>query len=259
MATTPHFVAPSQCPITGRWTTSRTLHHRALPCRRTKPTCKVVALTGTPMSSVVDGDLFQFRQFADGLPNNLHPAKPELLLQLLQVLQIAFPKPNGSGPRAGFNFVGQPTVSLPIRCSDKPNGLLNDNLRIPSVENFGNSRYINDLSAYDSRTLLLQLLLVLVSQDRLTFAILDYLASAEAAEEDVWLKDDYRISWICVLNASQGSPIPHIEASYTVLGLHPDKVYPAILERRAALLGPSKKPVTKSGNDTKEKAYAAKA
>jgi hypothetical protein len=227
-----------------------------------KVTCKVYlsGLKGTPMPSVAF-DLFQFRQFADGEPNNLHSAQPELLLQLLQILQIAFPKPNGSGLDAGFDFVGQPTVSLNIGCSDNANGLPNDNQRIPFVGNFGNSRYINDLSAYDSRTLLLQLLLVLVSQDRQTFSILGYLASAEMREEDVWLRDDIRIAWITVLNAAQGSPIPHIEATYTVLGLHPDKVYPAILARREALLGrPSPSSPKKEPQPAKEnKAYAAKA
>lgn len=203
-------------------------------------------------------DLFPFRQFADGEPKNLHSAQPELLLQLLQYLQVAFPKTNSSRLDAGFQIVGQPTVSQTIRYSDNASGLPKDNQRIPFVEISGNSRYDNDLDPYDARTLLLQLLFVLVAADRQTFSILDYLASAEMREEDVWLRDDVRIAWITVLNASQGSPIPHIEASYAVLGLHPDKVYPAIVARREALLGPSKKPVTNLKHET-EKAYAAKA
>jgi hypothetical protein len=257
MATFPQFVAPGQCPITGSWTTLRALPFSGPPSFRTKPTIKLVALTGTTMS--VGVDVFKFRKFADGEADNLHPAQPELLLQLLQIIQVAFPKTHRGGLNAGLNFVGHQTVSPIIRCSGNANGLPNDNQSMSFVETFGNSRYINELSSYDSRTLLLQLLFVLVAADRQTFSILDYLASAEAREEDVWLRDDVRIAWITVLNASQGSPIPQIEASYAVLGLHPDKVYPAIVARRAALLGPSKKPVTKSVNDTKEKAYAAKA
>lgn len=49
---------------------------------------------------------------------------------------------------------------------------------------------------------------------------------------------DLRIAWITVLRASRGEPWPHVSATYTVLGLHPDKVWPSILERRKALLGP---------------------
>lgn len=207
-----------------------------------------------PMSLPLD--LLRFQQFTEGQPNNLHSAQPEFLLQLLQTLQVAFGKTHSGGFNPGFQFVGHPTYSNTLRCSDKANGLPNDNLCISSVENFGNSRYINDLSAYDSRLLLLQLFLALVSMDRHTFAVLEYLASAEAAEEDVWLRDDVRIAWITVLYASQGSPIPHIAATYQVLGLHPDKVYPAIVARRAALLGPSPK---KSVVSVKEKSYAAKA
>jgi hypothetical protein len=205
-------------------------------------------------------DVFQFRQFADGEPKNLHSAQPELILQLLQIIQVAFPKPNGGGLDAGLHFVGHQTVSPIIRCTDKANGLPNDNLRIPFVEIASNVTSFNDLDAYDSRTLLLQLLLVLVSQDRHTFAILDYLASAELREDDVWLRDDVRIAWITVLNASQGSPIPHVAATYAVLGLHPDKVWPAILARREALLGkPSPSSPKKQPEPVKETAYAAKA
>ena len=56
-------------------------------------------------------------------------------------------------------------------------------------------------------------------------------------EPDPWYQDDYRIAWITVLNAARGDTIPHISATYTVLGLHPDRVWPAIVERRKALLG----------------------
>lgn len=86
-----------------------------------------------------------------------------------------------------------------------------------------------------------------VSTDR----ILEYLVWAEANEPDVWLRDDYRIAWITLLRASRGESIPHVTATYAVLGLHPNKVWPAILAHRKALLGteiwgtssPPKKPV----------------
>lgn len=70
-----------------------------------------------------------------------------------------------------------------------------------------------------------------------TDSILDYLVSAEANEPDVWLQDDYRIAWITVQRASRGERSPHVSATYAVVGLHPDKVWPAIVARRKALLG----------------------
>jgi hypothetical protein len=75
-------------------------------------------------------------------------------------------------------------------------------------------------------------------------SVLAYLERAEFKEIDPWVRDDLRIAWITVLLASRGEAIPHITASYRVLGLHPEKVWPAILARRAALLGraPRKKP-----------------
>ena len=67
--------------------------------------------------------------------------------------------------------------------------------------------------------------------------ILARLMQAEAHETDVWLRDDYRQAFITVSFAAKGSAIPFVEASYLMYGLHPDKLYPAILARRAALLG----------------------
>jgi len=67
--------------------------------------------------------------------------------------------------------------------------------------------------------------------------VLVRLEAAEQKESDLWLRDDIRIAWITVLEASRGNPQPHVDATYKVLGIHPDKVWPAILERRKALLG----------------------
>ena len=67
--------------------------------------------------------------------------------------------------------------------------------------------------------------------------VLARLEQSEAKESDPWLRDDIRIAWIATLYAAQGNPQPLIDATYRVLGLHPDKVWPAIVARRAALLG----------------------
>jgi hypothetical protein len=68
--------------------------------------------------------------------------------------------------------------------------------------------------------------------------ILSRLERAEAHEPNPHLQADYRIAWITVIRASRGELWPHVTATYEVLGLHPDKVWPAILARRKALLGP---------------------
>jgi len=68
--------------------------------------------------------------------------------------------------------------------------------------------------------------------------VLARLEQSENREPNPWLRDDIRIAWIATLYASQGNSQPFIDASYRVLGLHPDKVWPAICARRAALLGP---------------------
>lgn len=67
--------------------------------------------------------------------------------------------------------------------------------------------------------------------------ILARLEAAEAKEINPHFQDDIRIAWITVLYAAQELPIPHVQASYRVLGLHPERVWPAIVERRKALLG----------------------
>jgi hypothetical protein len=67
--------------------------------------------------------------------------------------------------------------------------------------------------------------------------ILAQLTLAEAKEPCPWFRDDIRIAWITTRLASQGNKQAHVDATYAVLGLHPDKVWPAILARREAILG----------------------
>jgi len=63
------------------------------------------------------------------------------------------------------------------------------------------------------------------------------LEQAETHEPNPHMRDDYRIAWITVLRAARGERIPFVSATYAVLGLHPEKVWPAIVERRKFLLG----------------------
>jgi hypothetical protein len=67
--------------------------------------------------------------------------------------------------------------------------------------------------------------------------ILSRLVEAEAREPNPHLQTDYRIAWITVLYAWQEFSSPHVSAWYRVLGLHPERVWPAIVARRKALLG----------------------
>ena len=83
----------------------------------------------------------------------------------------------------------------------------------------------------------------------LTERVLSQLECAELQESNPHFQDDYRIAWITALRAGRGEADAYVSATYAVLGLHPEKVWPAILERRAALLGnlavqglPPKKP-----------------
>lgn len=71
----------------------------------------------------------------------------------------------------------------------------------------------------------------------LTSRILSRLEVSEWRETDPWLRDDYRIAWITVLLAAYGRSHPDVTATYRVLGLHPEKVWPAIVARRRAQLG----------------------
>lgn len=81
--------------------------------------------------------------------------------------------------------------------------------------------------------------------------VLSRLITAEAEEPDPWLRDDLKIARLTVLHAARGDAVscaPHVLASYEVLGIHPEKVWPAILARREALgpleisAAPPKKP-----------------
>lgn len=67
--------------------------------------------------------------------------------------------------------------------------------------------------------------------------VLVCLEKAERAEIDPWLRDDIRIAWITTLYAARGNPQPHVDATYRVLGIHPDQVWPHIVARRQAMLG----------------------
>lgn len=74
-----------------------------------------------------------------------------------------------------------------------------------------------------------------LSQD-LSERVLARLEVCEWKENDPWFRDDIRIAWITTLEAAQGNPQPHVDATYRVLGVHPDQVWPRIMARRHALL-----------------------
>ena len=69
--------------------------------------------------------------------------------------------------------------------------------------------------------------------------ILSRLEAAEANEQNPHLQDDYRIAWITVLYAARGDPSPHFWATYKVLRMPPNQVWPSIVARRRAMCGKS--------------------
>lgn len=74
----------------------------------------------------------------------------------------------------------------------------------------------------------------------LTARVLMQIEQSEAAEPHPHLRDDIRIAWLTLFYASRGEAVecsPQVLATYKVLGLHPDKVWPAIVARRQAHLG----------------------
>lgn len=67
--------------------------------------------------------------------------------------------------------------------------------------------------------------------------VLARLVQLEAHEPNLHLKDDYRQSFITLTLASRGNTAPFIVASYQMYGLHPDKVWEKMQDRRRAMLG----------------------
>ncbi len=77
-----------------------------------------------------------------------------------------------------------------------------------------------------------------VSASRLSERVVARLAQAEVCESNPHVCDDLRIARLTVAYAASGEAVmcsPDVLASYAVLGLHPEKVWPAILARRKAL------------------------
>ena len=161
----------------------------------------------------------------------------------------------GLGPAASFGrnlfAAGDPKLS-PMRCSrlssskDKSLGRLNvacsDFVTDGCVLTYAQRRLVRfagDLAAsLNLDALLVELLWQLVSGNKRVESLLAYLAQREEIESDSWMKDDLRIAWLTCLYASRGYEKPHVAATCQILGLHPDKVFRSIEERRKALLGP---------------------
>lgn len=63
------------------------------------------------------------------------------------------------------------------------------------------------------------------------------LLQAESREPDAHYRSDYRIARVTLGCIARGWRQPHVAATYKVIGLHPAKVWPAIVARRKAQLG----------------------
>lgn len=82
-----------------------------------------------------------------------------------------------------------------------------------------------------AQSLIQELLLLMFRGERQSEAVLAYLAAAEAHEEDVWLRDDIRLSWLTVLRAAAGHSDPWRYSFWTMFGKVPEKVIPIWCER----------------------------
>jgi hypothetical protein len=71
----------------------------------------------------------------------------------------------------------------------------------------------------------------------LTERVISRLYSMQLREGDPHLCDDLAQARLTVVYASQGSPIPFVDASYAVCACHPDQVWGRIVARRKAHLG----------------------
>lgn len=76
------------------------------------------------------------------------------------------------------------------------------------------------------------------SKDKsLSDRVLARLIQSEAHEINVHLREDYRQAFMTVTLAAKGNTMPFVVASYQMYGLHPDKVWPKMIDRRNATLG----------------------
>ncbi len=103
---------------------------------------------------------------------------------------------------------------------------------------------------WESKALLFEWLLTPGKTKTRLHRILAQLALAESREPDPHFQTDYRIGWIAIYTADVKREFDcgwdaFVSASYRVLGLHPDKVWSAMVRNREAWLGPGypKKPL----------------
>lgn len=75
------------------------------------------------------------------------------------------------------------------------------------------------------------------SEENLGQRVFDRLVEAADREPHSWFADDYLIARQTVLMAGRGVSDPHLQATVYVLGLQPEKVWPAIVAKRKAQLG----------------------
>jgi hypothetical protein len=115
----------------------------------------------------------------------------------------------------------------------------------PDFVNFHNGTHSNSSADVSSRRRLQAKALTLdwlLSPKTASFTdrVLARLIQFEAHEVNAHLRDDYRQAFITLALAEKGSLIPFVEASYTMYGVHPDKVWPKMIAYRQWMLGPAK-------------------
>jgi hypothetical protein len=129
--------------------------------------------------------------------------------------------------------VNEPLFALPGLCSD----FVNFTPPLSSLPPGELRSRAFALRRLNPKALALQWLLNPEKDKKFPERVLARLIQSEAHEPDVWLRDDYRQAFITLTLALKGNTMPFVVASYEMYGLHPDKVFPAIVARRKANLG----------------------
>jgi hypothetical protein len=180
----------------------------------------------------IRADVSDFRQVS------LYPLSEAGCPTRINIDRLLYPQPsklNSFSPPSRFEgpsnlFAWRPLMHDP---KDPSSDSVNCDARLLAP----NTSQLLSLSLLDAKALPLEWILDPTKGRSRIDRILAQLTLAEAKEPCPWFRDDIRIAWITTRLASQGNQQAHVDATYAVLGLHPDKVWLAILARREAVLG----------------------
>lgn len=148
-----------------------------------------------------------------------------------------YPQPTNQTLNRSFSrYEGDPKSfwSQPMKSTRPP---FVTNSRFDNVSSLAEVQPSNFSPSLELKTSPLAWILDPAKKKSFTDRVLARLIQSEAHEVNPHLRDDYRQSFITLSLAAAGSPIPFVEASYRMYGVHPDKLWPKIVAHRNWLLG----------------------